>query len=78
MECWRHAFWLFHNRFDLFLMRFVPNLLWTKHRPKDYDKYARNENKVLLLERSGEVLVSGLVLIFRNLDPQGGTCGCSG
>ena len=54
------------------LMLFVPNLLWTKHQPKDYDKYAKNENRVLLLlERIGEVSVSGLVLIFRDLNPQG-------
>ena len=54
------------------LMLFVPNLLWTKHQPKDYDKYAKNENRVLLLlERIGEVAVSGLVLIFRDLNPQG-------
>ena len=54
------------------LMLFVPNLLWTKHQPKDYEKYAKNENKILLvLERIGEVLVSGLVLIFRDFNPQG-------
>ena len=54
------------------LMLFVPNLLWTKHQPKGYDKYAKNENRVLLLlERIGEVSVSGLVLIFRDLNPQG-------
>ena len=54
------------------LMLFVPNLLWTKHQPKGYDKYAKNENRVLLLlERIGEVSVSGLELIFRDLNPQG-------
>ena len=51
---------------------FDPNLLWTKHQPKDYDKYTKNENKILLLlERIGEVLVSGLVLIYRDFNPQG-------
>lgn len=44
---------------------FVPNLFWTKNKPKDYDKYVCNENKLLLaLERTGEVLVCGIVLMF--------------
>ena len=39
-------------------MLFVPNIVWSKHPPKDYEKYSKNENKVLLaLERLGEVLV---------------------
>ena len=43
----------------LFLvMLLVPNLLWSKNQPKDYEKYAKNENKTLLmLERIGEVFV---------------------
>ena len=50
----------------------VPNLIWTKNQPKDYEKYAVNESKILLaFERVGEVLVSCLVLIFSdfNLKP---------
>ena len=44
----------------LFLvMLFVPNILWSKYSPKDYEKYSKNENKILLaLERIGEVLVT--------------------
>lgn len=44
----------------LFLvMLFVPNILWSKYPPKDYEKYSKNENKILLaLERIGEVLVT--------------------
>ena len=54
------------------LMLFVPNFLWTKHQPKDYEKYASNENKILLaLERIGEVAVTALVLIFRDFNVQG-------
>lgn len=30
------------------ILLFVPNLIWTKNRPKDYDQYACNENKILL------------------------------
>ena len=41
------------------LMLFVPNILWAKRMPKDYEKYSRNENRVLLvLERIGQVLVT--------------------
>ena len=51
------------------VMLFVPNLLWTKNKPKDYDKYAANENKVLaLLERIGETAVTCLVLIFSDFN----------
>lgn len=54
------------------LMLFVPNALWTKYPPKDYNKYVKNENKLLLaLERIGEVAVTGLVLIFRDFNVQG-------
>lgn len=54
------------------VMLFVPNLVWTKHQPKDYAQYAKNENKVLLaMERTGEVLVSTLVLIFRDFNVRG-------
>jgi len=54
------------------LMLFVPNILWTKHMPKDYEKYVNNENRLLLaLERVGEVLVTALVLIFSDFNVQG-------
>lgn len=51
------------------LMLFVPNLFWTKHKPKNYDEYASNENKILLaFERAGEASVSCLVLIFKEFN----------
>ena len=54
------------------IMLFVPNFLWTRFKPRDYDRYAKNENKVLLiLERVGEVLVTCLVLIFEDFNVQG-------
>ena len=47
----------------------IPNWIWTKNQPKDYDKYVINENKVLLvLERIGEVTVSALCLIFSDFN----------
>ena len=58
--------------FIFLLMLFIPNLLWTKHKPDGYDDVAKSENKILLiLERIGEVAVSGLVLISRDLNVQG-------
>ena len=54
------------------LMLFVPNFLWTKHQPKDYEKFASKENKILLaLERIGEVAVTALVLVFRDFNVHG-------
>ncbi len=51
------------------IMLFVPNLFWTKNKPLDYEKYAANENRLLLiLERSGEVLVTCLALIFSDFN----------
>ncbi len=47
------------------LMLMLPNIVWSKNKPRNYEKYARNENKVLLLfERFGEILVTCLSLIF--------------
>ena len=31
------------------LMLMLPNIIWSKNKPKGYDKYVKNENKVLLL-----------------------------
>lgn len=51
------------------LMLFIPNIIWIKHKPKDYEKYALNENKVLVLfERIGEVLVCIVALIFSDFN----------
>jgi len=51
------------------VMLMVPNILWAKNKPKDYEKYVGNENKILgVLERIGEVLVSTIVLIFSDFN----------
>ncbi len=51
------------------LMLFIPNMIWTKHKPQGYDEYAKNENKFLLaFERVGEVLVCVCVLIFSDFN----------
>lgn len=53
------------------LLLMIPNIIWTRHKPVDYEKYAANENRLLLLfERVGEILVSGLVLIFSDYNVQ--------
>lgn len=49
------------------LMLFIPNLIWTKYQPIDYD--TEHENKVLLVfERVGQVLVTCVVLIFNDFN----------
>lgn len=51
------------------IMLMVPNMLWTKNKPKDYEKYVGNENKVLLaFERVGEVLVSTVAVVFTDFN----------
>lgn len=47
------------------LMLMVPNIIWSKNQPKDYDKYVKNESKILLVfEKVGEVGNTFLSLIF--------------
>jgi len=54
------------------VMLMVPNIIWTKNQPKDYERYAVKENKVLLIfERAGEVLVSCLSLMFSDFNLHG-------
>lgn len=51
------------------LMLIVPNIIWSKNKPKEYNKYVKNENKLLLLfERIGEILVTCLSLIFSDFN----------
>lgn len=47
------------------LMLIIPNALWSKNMPKDYN--TTKENKTLsLLERMGQVCCTGSLLIFSN------------
>ena len=51
------------------IMLFVPNIVWSRNQPKDYEEYAGNENSILLaLERAGEALVSTYALIFSDFN----------
>ena len=55
----------------MLLMLFIPNFIWTKNQPKDYEKYAEKENKVLLaFERIGQFIVTPAALIFSNFNFQ--------
>lgn len=50
-------------------MLFIPNLFWTTNKPKDYEKYVSNENRILkILESIGQILVACIVLIFRDFN----------
>ena len=51
------------------VMLFVPNIIWTKNKPIGYEEHVIKENMILLiLERIGQVLVTGLVLIFKDFN----------
>lgn len=51
------------------LMLFIPNIIWTKYQPQNYEQYAQKENKVLqIIEKIGEVLVCCCVLIFSDFN----------
>lgn len=51
------------------LMLMIPNIIWANNKPKDYDKYTKNEKRILLLsERIGEMLVTCLSLIFSDFN----------
>ena len=51
------------------LMLMIPNVIWCKNKPKDYNKYVKNENPFLLFfEKTGEVLVTTSCLIFSDFN----------
>ena len=51
------------------LMIEIPNLIWAKNKPRNYNP--SNENKILLIfERCGQVLCTTSILIFSDTNPQ--------
>lgn len=51
------------------MMLMIPNMIWSKNKPLNYDKYSKNESKVLLVfERVGEVGNTCLALIFSDFN----------
>lgn len=52
-----------------FILLLVPNLIWIKYKPKNYEEYAIKENKILVfIERIGEALVICTSLIFTDFN----------
>lgn len=48
-------------------MLLIPNIIWSFNKPKDYDRYVKNENRILLaFERIGQILVIVFSLFFNN------------
>ena len=46
------------------LMLFIPNMIWVKNQPIDYEKYVITENRILqMFEKIGEVLVCCFVIV---------------
>ena len=59
---------MFHFGFS-YVGLLIPNFIWTKKKPLGYEEVFLKENKFLLtLERIGEVLVSVLLLLFKDFD----------
>lgn len=57
------------------LILMIPNIIWSKKKPKNYDNYVKNENKMLLIfERTGEVLVTCTSLMFTDFNINKITC----
>ena len=54
------------------VLLFVPNIIWTKNKPQDYEEYATNENILLLaLERAGQFIVTPVALVFSDFNYKG-------
>ena len=55
--------------FLFLLMLMIPNIIWSKNKPAYYERYVKNENKILLYcERIGEILVTCISLLFRDFN----------
>lgn len=50
------------------IMLMIPNMIWTKNKPKDYEKYVKDEKILLVFERIGEILVTCISLIFTDFN----------
>lgn len=49
------------------LLLLIPNIIWSKHQPKNDAQYVKQENRYLrILERIGEVVISCLLVICKN------------
>lgn len=51
------------------LLLIIPNIVWSRHQPKNYIQYAKQEKISLrILERVGEVAISCLLVICKNFN----------
>ena len=51
------------------LMLMIPNFVWIKNKPQNYEDYVKKENKFLIFfERMGEIAVSCISLVFTNFN----------
>ena len=56
----------------------IPNIMWVRNRPENYERYAGKENRALLaFERIGEALVSAVALVFDDFNPRPRDVWCS-
>ena len=53
------------------LMLFIPNIIWAKNKPQGYDTLSPEDRILGILERIGEVGVTMVALISKNLNIQG-------
>ena len=52
-----------------YVLLLIPNLIWTKHKPKDYEEYVVKENKILLaLERTGQFIITPVAIFFSDFN----------
>lgn len=62
----------------MLILLFAPNIIWVKNKPKDYEKYAQNENRILLLfERVGQFIVTPVALMFSDYNFKGWNFWCA-
>lgn len=55
--------------FLFLLLLFIPNIFWTKNKPSGYEQSTEDESRILLvLERTGEILVTCTALIFSDFN----------
>ena len=55
-----------------YVLLLIPNLIWTKHKPKDYEEYVVKENKILLaLERTGQFIITPVAIFFSDFNYKG-------
>ena len=55
-------------------MLFIPNGIWAKNQPEGYAEQEKKENKILLaFERTGEVLLCCMALIFKDTNIRPGS-----